>query len=86
MEAYIVDAARSAGGKREGALKDWHPADMAAQVLDVHHLDGRIVVGAIEILPESGKAFYALGIAYDRKGQHDRAAEMYRRSREVGGR
>ena len=29
-EAYIVAAARTAGGKRGGALKGWHPADMAA--------------------------------------------------------
>ena len=27
MEAYIVDASRTAGGRRDGALKDWHPAD-----------------------------------------------------------
>jgi acetyl-CoA C-acetyltransferase len=33
-EAYIVEAVRTAGGKRGGALKDWHPADMAAQVLN----------------------------------------------------
>ncbi len=33
-EAYIVEAVRTAGGRRGGALKDWHPADMAAQVLD----------------------------------------------------
>jgi len=33
-EAYIVAAARTAGGKRGGALKDWHPADMGAAVLD----------------------------------------------------
>lgn len=33
-EAYIVAAARTAGGKRGGALKDWHPADLGAQVLD----------------------------------------------------
>jgi len=33
-EAYIVDAVRTAGGKRGGALRDWHPADMAAQVLN----------------------------------------------------
>ncbi len=33
-EAYIVDAVRTAGGKRGGALRDWHPADMAARVLD----------------------------------------------------
>jgi acetyl-CoA C-acetyltransferase len=34
MDAFIVAAARTAGGKRGGALKDWHPADMAAEVLD----------------------------------------------------
>jgi acetyl-CoA C-acetyltransferase len=33
-EAYIVDAVRTAGGKKNGALKNWHPADLAAQVLD----------------------------------------------------
>ena len=33
-EAYIVQALRTAGGKRGGALKDWHPADMGAAVLD----------------------------------------------------
>ncbi|HET9427994.1 MAG TPA: acetyl-CoA C-acetyltransferase [Allosphingosinicella sp.] len=33
-EAFIVDAARTAGGRKGGALKDWHPADMAAKVLD----------------------------------------------------
>ncbi|MFC7536860.1 acetyl-CoA C-acetyltransferase [Sphingomonas sp. GCM10030256] len=33
-EAYIVAAARTAGGKRGGALKDWHPADLGAAVLD----------------------------------------------------
>ena len=33
-EAYIVEAVRTAGGRRDGALKDWHPADMGAAVLD----------------------------------------------------
>ena len=33
-EAFIVEAVRTAGGRRGGALKDWHPADMAAEVLD----------------------------------------------------
>ena len=41
---------------------------------------------AIALQPDNSRAFYALGIAYDRKGQPERAAEMYRRSREVGGR
>ncbi|MCC6227375.1 MAG: steroid 3-ketoacyl-CoA thiolase, partial [Microthrixaceae bacterium] len=31
--AVIVDAVRSAGGKRNGALSGWHPADLAAEVL-----------------------------------------------------
>ncbi|MET0334437.1 MAG: acetyl-CoA C-acetyltransferase [Rhizobacter sp.] len=33
-EAYIVAATRTAGGKRGGRLSGWHPADLAAQVLD----------------------------------------------------
>ena len=33
-EAYIVAAARTAGGRRCGLLRDWHPADLAGQVLD----------------------------------------------------
>ena len=32
--AYIVAAARTAGGKKGGALRDWHPADLGAKVLD----------------------------------------------------
>jgi acetyl-CoA acyltransferase len=31
--AVIVDAVRTPGGKRNGMLKDWHPADLAAHVL-----------------------------------------------------
>ncbi len=33
-EAFIVDAVRTAGGKRGGKLSGWHPVDMAAAVLD----------------------------------------------------
>ena len=33
-EAYIVDAVRTAGGKRGGKLSGWHPVDLAARVLD----------------------------------------------------
>ncbi len=33
-EAYIVAAARTAGGKKGGRLAGWHPADLAAQVLN----------------------------------------------------
>src|SRR5487761_1215114 len=31
--AVIVDAVRSAGGKRNGKLSGWHPVDLAAEVL-----------------------------------------------------
>ncbi|MBC7985553.1 MAG: acetyl-CoA C-acetyltransferase [Sphingomonadaceae bacterium] len=33
-EAYIVAAARTAGGRRGGKLASWHPADMGGAVLD----------------------------------------------------
>jgi acetyl-CoA acyltransferase len=33
VEAVIVDAVRTPGGKRNGKLKDWHPAALAAHVL-----------------------------------------------------
>ncbi len=33
-EAYIVAARRIAGGRKGGRLRDWHPADLAAQVLN----------------------------------------------------
>jgi acetyl-CoA C-acetyltransferase len=33
-QAYIVDAVRTAGGRRGGKLAGWHPADMGAEVLN----------------------------------------------------
>jgi acetyl-CoA C-acetyltransferase len=33
-EAYIVQAVRTAGGRRHGKLASWHPADMAGEVLN----------------------------------------------------
>jgi acetyl-CoA C-acetyltransferase len=33
-EAYIVEAVRTAGGRRNGKLAGWHPNDLAAQVLN----------------------------------------------------
>ncbi|CAN5167876.1 thiolase family protein [soil metagenome] len=46
-EAVIVDAVRTPGGKRNGKLKDWHPAALAAHVLKAvqerNHLDPVIV-------------------------------------------
>jgi len=34
QDAFIVQAVRTAGGRRKGALSGWHPADLAGQVLD----------------------------------------------------
>jgi len=34
FNAYIVEAVRSAGGKKNGRLSGWHPADLCAQVVD----------------------------------------------------
>ena len=40
-KAYIVEAVRTAGGKRDGKLSLWHPADLGATVLNelVQRLD-----------------------------------------------
>ena len=32
--AYIVEAVRTAGGRRNGKLADWHPADLAGEMLN----------------------------------------------------
>ncbi len=46
-DAVIVDAIRTPGGKRNGKLKDWHPAALAAHVLKAleerNNLDPEIV-------------------------------------------
>jgi acetyl-CoA C-acetyltransferase len=46
--AYIVDAVRTAGGKRNGRLAGWHPADMAGAVLDAVVARSAIDPAAIE--------------------------------------
>jgi acetyl-CoA C-acetyltransferase len=33
-EAYIIAAVRTAGGRRGGRLANWHPVDLAAQVIN----------------------------------------------------
>ena len=33
-EAFIVSALRTAGGRRNGALADWHPADLGGEILN----------------------------------------------------
>jgi acetyl-CoA acyltransferase len=45
--AVIVDAVRTPGGKRNGKLKNWHPADLASEALKAiaerNHLDPALV-------------------------------------------
>src|SRR3954449_4989352 len=49
--AVIVDAVRTAGGKRNGKLSGWHPTDLAAAVLkalaDRNNLDPSLVEDVI---------------------------------------
>ena len=49
--AYIVDAVRTAGGKRNGRLAGWHPVDLAAATLDAiverTGIDGKAVEDVI---------------------------------------
>jgi len=47
-EAFIVAAARTAGGRRNGRLSGWHPADLAAQVLDALVARSGIAPAAID--------------------------------------
>ena len=47
-EAYIVEAIRTAGGRRNGALSGVHPADLAAVVLDALVARAGIDPAAIE--------------------------------------
>ncbi len=47
-EAYIVAAVRTAGGRRGGKLAGWHPADLAAQVIDALVAQGGIDPAAVD--------------------------------------
>ncbi len=48
MEAYIVSAARVAGGRKGGRASGWHPADLAGEVLNALVDRSGIDPGAIE--------------------------------------
>ncbi|MCH7491903.1 MAG: tetratricopeptide repeat protein, partial [Gemmatimonadetes bacterium] len=41
---------------------------------------------SVELVPNNAKAFYGLGIIYDRLHRPEDAGQMYRRSRELAGR
>ncbi len=65
-EAYIVEAVRTAGGRRNGKLAGWHPADLAAEmlnaVIDRTGLDPRAVEDVIMgCVTQGGEQSTALG-------------------------
>ena len=61
-EAYIVAATRTAGGRKGGRLKDWHPADMGGKVInalvDATKVDPEliedVIVGCVDQAGEQG--------------------------------
>ncbi|HEX5998297.1 MAG TPA: acetyl-CoA C-acetyltransferase [Hyphomicrobiaceae bacterium] len=64
-EAYIVDAVRTAGGRRGGKLAGWHPADMGAEVLNALVARTGIDPDAVEdviigCVSQAGEQTYAL--------------------------
>ena len=65
-EAYIVDAVRTAGGRRNGRLAGWHPADMGGAVLDALVTRTGIDPAAVEdvivgCVTQAGEQSFAFG-------------------------
>ncbi len=48
QSAYVMAALRTAGGRKNGRLKDWHPVDLAATVLDNVVARAGVDAGAVE--------------------------------------
>jgi acetyl-CoA C-acetyltransferase len=64
-EAYIVDAVRTAGGRRGGKLAGWHPADMGAEVVNALVARAGIDPAAVEdviigCVSQAGEQSFAL--------------------------
>jgi hypothetical protein len=65
-EAYIVEAVRTAGGRRNGKLAGWHPADMAAETLNAVVERSGIDPAAVEdvilgCITQAGEQAFAFG-------------------------
>jgi acetyl-CoA C-acetyltransferase len=65
-EAYIVEAVRTAGGRRNGKLAGWHPANMAAEtlnaVVDRSGIDPAVVDDVIlGCVTQAGEQAFAFG-------------------------
>ena len=46
--------------------------------------DGDMLLRATQLQPENARAYYVMGILYDKKSRSQEAAAMYRKAREVG--
>jgi acetyl-CoA C-acetyltransferase len=65
-DAYIVETVRTAGGRRNGALRDWHPANLGAEVLnalvDRAGIDGAVIDDVIVgCVTQAGEQSFAFG-------------------------
>jgi acetyl-CoA C-acetyltransferase len=65
-EAYIVEALRTAGGRRGGKLAGWHPANLAAEMLDALVARTGIDPAAVEdvilgCVTQAGEQAFAFG-------------------------
>ena len=64
--AYIVETARTAGGRRGGVLRDWHPANLGAEVLNAlvarAGIDGAVIDDVIVgCVSQGGEQSFAFG-------------------------
>jgi acetyl-CoA C-acetyltransferase len=65
-DAYIVETVRTAGGRRGGALRDWHPANLGAEVLNAlvarSGIDGAVIDDVIVgCVTQAGEQSFAFG-------------------------
>ena len=65
-EAYIVEAERTAGARRGGKLAGWHPANLAAEILDALVARTGIEPAAVEdvifgCVTQAGEQAFAFG-------------------------
>lgn len=65
-EAYLVELVRTAGGRRGGALANWHPADLGAEVIDALVARSGIDPAAIDdvivgCVTQAGEQAFAFG-------------------------
>lgn len=65
-EAYLVELARTAGGRRGGALANWHPADLGAEIIDALVARSGIEPGVVDdvivgCVTQAGEQAFAFG-------------------------